>query len=152
MKENLKRAAILSAQFGFAVAQYIGIPKFLEQTAAACRRQEVFKQILSEKLFTARTAQHLYERVICIHHPPTRITKECALLNAVEEIPVAPFRFHLLANVDEHVDRVGVRPVVLGHFRRRHQEAAILQKFDWSFDATPVVQTEGTESRDFFTL
>ena len=152
MKESLERAAILTSQFGFAVAQDIRIPQFLQQAATACRRQQIFKQIFREKLFTARTAQHLHRGVICIHHPPVRIAKESSLLNAVEKVPVAPFRFHLFANVDEHMDRVRVRPFVRGHFRRGHQEAAIRQEFDRSFDATRLVRTKRAKPGDFFPL
>src|SRR4029077_3341393 len=97
-------------------------------------------------------AQHLHQRVIRIHHPPVRVTKKSPLLNAVEEVPVATFRFHLFANVDEHMDRVSVRPFVRGHFRRGHQEAAIRQKFDWSFDAPRLVRAKGATSGDFFPL
>src|SRR6202521_541693 len=150
MKESLHRAAIWYSQFGFAVAQDIRIPQFSEQAATAGWRQEIVKQIFSEKLFPARTAQHLHERVICIYHPPVRVAKESSLLNAVEKVPVAPFRFHLFANVDEDMDRVRVRSVVRRHLRRGHQEAAIRQKFDWPFESTRLVRAQRAISGVFF--
>ena len=90
--------------------------------------------------------------MVRIHHPPLRIAKESSLLNAVEEIPVAPFRFQFFANIDEDMDRVRVRSFVRGHFRRGYQEAAIRQEFDRPFDASRLVRTKRAQPGDFFPL
>lgn len=90
--------------------------------------------------------------MVRIHHPPVRIAKESSLLNAVEEVTVAPFGFQFFANIDEDMNRVRVRPFVRGHFRRGYQEAAIRQEFDRSFDASRLIRTKRAQPGDFLPL